>query len=100
MDNSESDRNEEKENTLLKEFTEERNIKYPKLQLTFRKLQYEDFDKGFFETLSWLTVIGDVSKEGFIERFRKLGLADSNTYKIISKVLFTLNLIKTLLKLY
>ena len=83
MEQSDSLHLQEKEDLLLKDFSDARNLKFPELQLTFRKLQYDDFDKGFIEVLSCLTVTGDVTKEQFAERFRKLELADSNFYKII-----------------
>ena len=82
METSDPCKFKEKEETLLKEFTEARNAKYPGLQLTFRRLQTEDFDRGFLDTLSFLTTVGDTTREQYAERFRRLGLADSGNYKI------------------
>ena len=56
----------EKEETLLKEFTEARNTKYSGLKLTFRRLQTEDFDREFLDTLSFLTTVSD-NLQGFWE---------------------------------
>ena len=83
MEASEPSKFKTKEDTFLKEFTEARNLKYSELKLTFRKLQNEDFERGFLDTLSCLTSVGETTKEQYAERFRRLGLADSNNYKII-----------------
>ena len=38
-------------------------------EFAFRRLEYADFDKGFLEVLKGLTVVGDTSKQQFLQRF-------------------------------
>ena len=71
------------EEEFLSTFTKERNKTYPQSSLTYRKLREDDYDRGFFETLSNLTVVGNTTKEKYVERFQKLNLSHSDVYKII-----------------
>ena len=73
----------DKEDKFLKAFSKARNKQYPKHNITFRKLQVDDYDRGFFEALSNLSKVGNVSKEQFQKRFNDLDLKSSNIYKII-----------------
>lgn len=49
--------------------------------MLLRKLEKGDFDKGFFEVLGKLTVVGDVSKKDFEERFTEIN--NNPVYQII-----------------
>ena len=51
--------------------------------LVFRRLQPDDFEKGFLEVLKGLTKVGDTTKHAFMERFDKLFPRLSDIYKII-----------------
>lgn len=42
------------------------------MSVAFRKLQVNDYDKGFLNLLSQLTTVGNVSKEKFAERFKEI----------------------------
>ena len=72
----------QEEEELLERITKERNMKDPKTKVTFRKLDIGDYDRGYYEVLGNLTVVGDVTKETFEQQF-KLIKKLPETYKII-----------------
>ncbi|XP_046423671.1 probable glucosamine 6-phosphate N-acetyltransferase [Neodiprion virginianus] len=49
-----------------------------------RPLSIEDYDKGFIQVLGQLTKVGDMSKEQFSERFRKMK-ASGDYYVIVAE---------------
>lgn len=55
------------------------NSETPNIKINFRKLEYDDYDKGYFELLSMLTEVVKPNKELFIEHLTKI-----NSHNIIS----------------
>eukprot|EP00347_Sterkiella_histriomuscorum_P006848 403351205 len=49
----------------------------------FRYLQRDDFDKGYLDQLSLLTVVGNVTKEDFEKRFDEMYPSRQDVYKIV-----------------
>lgn len=49
----------------------------------FRYLERDDYDKGFMDTLSQLTVVGNVTKDDFQKRFDEIYPKRSDVYKIV-----------------
>ena len=72
-----------KEDAFLASFSEERNIHHIGPELIYRKLQVEDFDRGFCETLTNLTVVGHVTKQQFLDRFERMKIDKSDVYKVV-----------------
>ncbi|CDW77906.1 glucosamine 6-phosphate n-acetyltransferase [Stylonychia lemnae] len=52
-------------------------------EFEFRHLRRDDFEKGFLDTLSQLTVVGQVTKEDFEKRFDEMFPKRQEIYKII-----------------
>lgn len=52
-------------------------------EFEFRYLKRDDFDKGFLDSLSQLTVVGNVTKEEFEKRFDELYPPREEMYKIV-----------------
>ncbi|CAI2382338.1 unnamed protein product [Moneuplotes crassus] len=73
----------ELENQFLEKFSSDRNSSYPETKITFRKLQSDDFSRGYYDVLSNLTTTGDVTQSQFEEQFSRIDPQNSETYKII-----------------
>ena len=73
----------EKEDEFFKKFSEERNKQYPSHDITFRRIQLGDFERGFPDILNNLSTVGNVNKEDLVNRFKHLNLDKSDTYKIV-----------------
>lgn len=50
--------------------------------LELRRLEVEDFDKGYLECLKNLTTVGDISKRQYVEQFEKM-IRSGNYYSIV-----------------
>ena len=71
------------EDDYLREFSDQRAEQEHNETIIYRKLQIDDYDKGYFEVLSNLTETGDVTKEQFETRFNEIDPNKSDTYKIV-----------------
>ena len=52
-------------------------------EFIFRKLKVTDYDLGFFETLAFLTKVGEVTKQDFENQFRQMFPLRADVYKIV-----------------
>lgn len=52
-------------------------------EFLYRYLKRDDYDKGFMDILSQLTVVGNVTKEDYEKRFDEMFPKRSDVYKIV-----------------
>ena len=52
-------------------------------EFEFRMLQRDDYEKGYMDQLSQLTVVGNVSKQDFEQRFDEMYPSRADVYKIV-----------------
>lgn len=49
----------------------------------YRRLQADDYAKGFLEALSFLTTVGQISEESFKAQFSEMFPTKKDVYKIV-----------------
>ena len=68
------------EEDAFAEINDARKVKDPDDTIEFRRLQIDDYDRGYYDTISNLTVTGDPTKEDFEARFKEIS-SIPDTYK-------------------